>query len=161
MADPTDAESGQDGQGSDKESWSSVRKSLEGRAKAAEERAAQLQRELAFNKAEVPDLNDDQLKALVAIHEGEWTPESIRDAAKRLRFLSDEPAGQSIPATPAEPDRSAEAAQLAQLAGSPANLGGPVDPSAAAAKSIQDFQGDWQQFQDFVLANADKILPPG
>ena len=161
MADPTDAESGQDGQGSDKESWSSVRKSLEDRAKAAEEKAAAAERKLAFTEAGLNSLTDMQVKALGATHEGEITPDALRATAKALGFVSDEATGQSTPAAPPEPDRSAEAAQLAQLAGSPANLGGPVDPSAAAAKSIQDFQGDWQQFQDFVLANADKILPPG
>jgi len=149
MADPSEdqpEESDQD------RNW----RKLEERAKNAEERAAQLERQVAFTEAGLSDLSDKQVKALVATHEGEMTAEALKATATDLGFVKVET---ETPATvdPVQAQRDQEVAALAQFSGAPAPVQTP-GPSADLQQSIKDFKGDYQEFAKFVLANADSIL---
>lgn len=141
MADPTEIEEGSEDQ-PPKRNW---RKEAEDRAKQDAERIATLERELAFNKAGLTHLNDDQVKALVAVHEGEMTPDALKATSSKLFGAA--PAGQSTPAE-TETDHGDEAAELATLTGStgptqePRPTGKPsyeqVTKDAAALAADQD-----------------------
>lgn len=60
-------------------------------------RADQLERELALRDAGL-DLNERQRKALSAVHEGDWTPERLRETATDLGI----PVPQPTPPVPPE-----------------------------------------------------------
>lgn len=123
MADTTGQEDDEEtGEQPAKRNW---RKELEDRAKLAEEKAAQFERELAFTKAGLDGLSDKQVKALVATHEGEMTAEALKASATDLGFVT-ETAAQPPAETQTQPltlqgEQAPELAELARLANSPAN----------------------------------------
>lgn len=75
------------------------------RAGELEAENQRLQRELVFVQSGL-NLNDSQRKALAAVHEGDWTPDTIKQTADSLGFIK-----------PAEPE--------------PAPVGVPTDQIAA------------------------------
>lgn len=140
-----------------KKDW---RKEYETRAKVAEEEAAQLRRELAFTKAGLDGLSDKQVKALVAAHDGDMTADALKATADELGFGAKE-TGQSPPAPESVPAQVSEAAELARLANSPAeHAATPSQGEAAFVKQIEEFDGDYQAFQQFVMDNADQFGAP-
>lgn len=111
MADPTEGETPDAPESDQERNW----RKLEAKAKESTERAAQLERELAFHKAGLADLTDKQVKALSAAHDGEFTPDALKATAEELGFARTA-SGQSSP--PVEVDHGTEAAELAALSGS-------------------------------------------
>lgn len=140
---------------------------LEDRAKTAEERAAQLERELAFNKAGLTDLSDLQVKALVATHEGEMTADALKAQAKALGFLPEptpqpqpEPqpqqAPQGQPGQPAPTPSTAELAEMARLSATP----GDVAPAPDGRPQVDFSQFETRdQLLDFLQQNVEWVQP--
>lgn len=157
MADPTEANEAED-QGSDRDkNW----RKLEDRAKKAEEKYAQLERELAFTKAGLDHLSDKQVKALTAAHEGEITAEALKATATELGFPSKAATGQSTPEAASETDHSDEARELANLSDSPASHEAGSSgrmTQEAFDKKVDECQTD-EELQAFLEANVDLISP--
>lgn len=157
MADPTDADE-VDEEAAPKKNW---RKELEDRAAQAETAQAEMAQELAFYRAGLEGLTDDQRDDVLTLAKAKGqtgSAEALKAIADRLSYTK--------PATGTEPEqaqedaeKAAELAQLANLAKSPASPAEPARGQAAVAKEIEDFDGDWQAFQQFVLTRADDILP--
>lgn len=135
MADPTESDEPASGESENPQerNW----RKLEDRAKLAEEKAARYERELAFTRARLDHLNDDQAAALAAVHKGDMTADALKATAERLGFAATEPA----PTPVVEPDRSGEAAELSALAGSTAEPSGGPGPvtQEAVDKTIRGF----------------------
>jgi hypothetical protein len=152
MADPTEAEAEQ---GSDAGEESPVITKLRKQSKQAEERAAQLERELAFTRAGLDHLTDKQVRALTAAHEGDITADALKSTADELGFLP-KVSGESTPVTDG-PDHSAEVSELASLANSPNGAEAPpgrlsqedIDRKIAEAAA----EGGPEAVKDFMLAN--------
>lgn len=152
MADPTEAD---EDQAPTKKDW---RKELEDRAKLAEERAERAERKVAFTEAGLTGLTDKQVKALVATHEGDMTSDALKATATELGFVKTESPDSGSQTADEAPDpdadnRAAELAQLANLAKSPANHQAPPSSGEAFAQAVNDFKGDYQQFQEWVLTH--------
>ena len=152
MADPAEAESAQ----ADQENWSSVRKALEDRASAAEEKAAGLERILAFNKADAEWLTDVQIEAFNATYKGDMSAENVKAHIANLGFSRPD-AGTSTetPApSPQVPDTGAEVAELAALSGSaPAPPGdNPLSQEAIDAKIASLDPGE--ELDEWLRSNA-------
>lgn len=153
MADPTEAEEveGEEEQ-APKRNW---RRELEDRAKTAEEKAAQLQRELAFTKAGLDHLSDRQAVALYKVHDGDMTAEALKATADELFGAKSEP-GESTPGSEG-PDHSAEASELAALARSPAGeapSGAPLSQEQIDQKLAEVVaEGGPDAAKDWMLAN--------
>lgn len=64
---------------------------LEKRNKESEAKLQEFERRESLRAAGLGDLNDKQMKALVASHEGEQTPEAWRTTATELGFVTAEP----------------------------------------------------------------------
>ena len=111
MADPTETPTPETPESDQERNW----RKLETKAKESEERASQLERELAFHKAGLAHLSDKQVKALSAAHDGEFTPDALKATATELGFGM-QTAGEPTPT--ADVDHGAEAAELATLTGS-------------------------------------------
>ena len=56
-------------------------------AQEGSKRAEAAERKIAILEAKL-DLEPDQVKALAAVHEGDWTAEGVRATAERLKFVS-------------------------------------------------------------------------
>jgi hypothetical protein len=159
MADPEEAEEVESEEQAPKKNW---RRELEDRAKVAEEKSAQLERELAFTKAGLTELSDKQVKALIAAHEGEITADGLKATADELGFGVKPQAGESTPAAEAEPDHKPEAKELAELSNSPAEHATPRE----AIRSQEAFDAKVRSFDNeadleaFLRANID-LLPYG
>lgn len=115
MADPADD------QPEDSEQERNWRK-LEDRAKKAEERVSQLERQVAFTEAGLTNLSDKQVKALVATHDGEMTAEALKATATELGFAPKGEAEQEI--DDEQTQALAEAKELGQITGTPSPAGG-------------------------------------
>jgi len=143
MADTTGHEDDED-QPAPKRNW---RKELEDQAKAAEERAARFERELAFTKAGLDGLSDKQVAALGAVHQGEMTPDALKATAKELGFVT-EPAPQMAQTQAQSPaqDQAPELAELARLANSPADHETP----SSDGRPMVDLEDPRFESNDFV-----------
>ena len=156
MADPADSDEGDD------HTESSVLKDLRVKAKRtddAEARAEKAERKLGLIEAGLGHLDEDQVNALVG--SGEFDAEAAKAKAEKWGWLSqgEKPKPADDPAAVEEAAaKEAELAQLANLTKSPASPAEPLRGQAAVAKEIEDFDGDWQAFQQFVLGRADDIL---
>lgn len=120
MADPTE------GSESEQHGDSAVLKELRAKAKrvdAAEARAAELEREIAFHKADLAGLSDKQRKALLAAHDGEIEPEALAATATELGFQAKPaPAGETTEqqngeTAPEGTETDGELAHLSNFAG--------------------------------------------
>lgn len=60
------------------------------RLKAVEEEASALKREKAFRDAKIDGLTERQMKVLANEHDGDMTPEALRQTAIELGFVNDE-----------------------------------------------------------------------
>lgn len=108
-------------------------------------RASELERQLTLRDAGL-ELDPFQLKALGAVHEGDWTPEAIRDTAAKLGFTAPAPAPSTVPA--------AELAALGRMnaVSSGAPPGPPMDRMEERnnrllqAKSEQEFDAIVREF---------------
>ena len=162
MADPQEAEGEEvepEESAPKKKNW---RDELTDRAKVAEERSAQLERELAFHKAGLSNLSDKQVKALSAAHEGEFTAELIKATAEELGFAAKPAAGQSNPAVEQEATHGNEARELAELSNSPAEHGAPpesIRTQEAFDAKVRSFDNE-ADLDAFLRENLD-ILPYG
>lgn len=159
MADPTEAEGAETEEEAPKRNW---RRDLEDRAKVAEERSAQLERELAFTKAGLDGLTDKQVKALSAAHEGEFTAELLKATADELGFGAKPQSGESPPAAEQEPTHSAEARELAELSNSPAEHGTApevIRTQEAFDAKVRSFDNE-ADLEAFLRENID-LLPYG
>lgn len=87
------------------------------------------------SKAGLLNLNETQLKALAALHEGENTPDGWRKTAVELGFVSDERQAQASEAAAAE-TRQAEVIAGAHGAGAEPDLNTQIRQAQTA--------GDWQ-----------------
>jgi len=111
----------------------------------AEAKADKLEWELAIRDAEIP-LDALQRKALLAVHEGERTPDAIRETATKLGFAAPPPTGEQIP-----PAHIAGMGRIADAsAGAP--TGGTPDPTAERnqrllqARSEQEFDAILREY---------------
>lgn len=151
MADPTDTEVDE----TDDHAESSVIKDLRAKAKRveqAEHRAVELERKLALSEAGLSGLNDKQVKALLAAHEGDVTGDALKATATELGFGGPQP-------ETADPDLTAEVAELTKLAGSPPQ---PDTKPAGYDEIVQHakgFKGSEQEYLAYLYANADTIAP--
>lgn len=154
MAEPTDPDD--DGQPTE----SSVIKELRAKAKRVEEaeaRAAEAERRLAFSEAGLNGLSDKQRTALLAAHDGEVNAEALRSTAEELGFG---PKPEAPAPEPEVPGTDPEVREMMRLANSPTPDREP--PGAAEtefAKQIEEFDGSYQDYTQFVLRNAH--LVPG
>ena len=156
MADPTEADE-VDEEAAPRKNW---RKELEDRAAQAETAQAEMAQELAFYKAGLDGLTDDQRDDVLTIAKAKGhtsSAEGLKAIADRLSYTKPATGTETGQATEDE-QAAAELAQLANLAKSPASPAEPLRGQAAIAKEIEDFDGDWQAFQQFVLTRADDIL---
>lgn len=152
VADPTEADEVDAKPESDQDkNW----RKLEGRAKTAEERVAQLERQLAFTQAGLDHLTDKQVKALTAAHEGEITADTLKATAEELGFGAKPETGESTPAAEG-PDHSGEASELAALANSPngaeLSAGGPLTQEQIDEK-IRSFGDDMEAMDAWLAGN--------
>ena len=155
MADPADTNEGDD------HTESSVLKDLRTKAKRtddAEARAERAERKLGLIEAGLGHLDEDQVNALVG--SGEFDAEAAKAKAEKWGWISQGEKPKPVDDAAAEEAAATEAelAQLANLTKSPASPAEPLRGQAAVAKEIEDFDGDWQAFQQFVLTRADDIL---
>lgn len=72
------------------------------RADAAEAEARDLRRELNLSKAGLSDLPEARKKALLAVHEGDETPEGFRKTADDLGWAQDKTETEAPQGVPAE-----------------------------------------------------------
>jgi hypothetical protein len=138
MADPDEFE-GEDPESKPKPNW---RRELEAKAKRGDEAVeelAQAQRELALHKAGLADLNDKQVKALAAAHEGDFTPEALQATATELGFTKPEPAEQEQPEVPSnnQPPENVLGLPTEQARGSEVDLEAIQRIAAASAGAPQ------------------------
>lgn len=103
-----------------KRNW---RRELEDRAKGAEDRASRLERELALNKAGLDGLDDVQVQALGAVHDGEMTAEALLATAKRLKFVTEESPKPDDPETAGPQPDSQELERQRQIEAALARMG--------------------------------------
>jgi hypothetical protein len=161
MADPTEADEAETEEQAPKKNW---RRELEDRAKVAEERSAQLERELAFTQAGLTGLSVKQRVALSAAHEGEFTAENLKATADELGFGAKPQAnsGESTPSAEAEPDHSSEVSELAELSNSPAQHSSPAEvirTQEAFDEKVRSFETE-AELDAFLRENLD-LLPHG
>ena len=111
-------------------------KELEADAKKAQEleaRAVAAERRVAIAEAGVK-LSDKQLKALAAVHDGEWTPESIKGTAAELGYIA--PPEPEVPAEELEAlNRVADAASGGGMSASKA---AEYEAAMAATKNMDE-----------------------
>lgn len=103
------------------ETDSSVIKDLRKQAKRANELDAevkQLRQESAILRAGIPGLTPIKQKALLAAHEGELDPESLRKTAIELGYAEDKPAAEA-PQVPADEQAAHQRAAEATAAAAP------------------------------------------
>jgi len=152
MADPTDD---QEPQEPDDPKESSVIKELRAKAKRADDaetRAAQAERKLALHEAGLSGLNERQVTALLATHEGDLSAEALKATATDLGF-----AGNAQPVE--EPDRGGELAQLDQFAQPSSQVQPPRSGREAFDRELAQFDGSQEEYKAFLLANAQYLAP--
>lgn len=157
MADPQDTdvevESDDEGQAPARKNW---RKELEGRASAAEQRAADLERRLALSEGGLTGLSEKQVKALLATHDGELTGDALKATATELGFAkAPEQTDES-----ADPQVQAELDTMSQFANTPVQHSAPPQAYDEVVKASQEFEGSHEDWVNHLLRNAD-VLDPG
>lgn len=90
--------------------------------KSLEQQLKEREEELALARANL-DLNPKQAKALRAAHEGDWTPEALRETARELGYVPKEE-------EPSEPVPDEEVARHQQVAEAMVTGGAPAPPTS-------------------------------
>lgn len=106
-------------------------------------------------------LSDKQVNALVASHDGDWTPEAIKETATELGFVKGETPDEAPAAGPTAEDEAAAARIAEATAGAP-----PASPPAAGEQALKEFrdrlysnpQGSGSQVLAAQQAEAERIL---
>jgi len=130
------------------------RKELEDRAKTAEDKAADLERRLAFTEAGLTDLSPKQVKALLSAHEGDISADAIKATADELGF-GPPPKVAEEEVDPEQAQREQELATLTKLANSPAP--GAPDPQTSVDE-IRNMSPE--AIQSYLYGNADQFGTP-
>jgi hypothetical protein len=136
MADPADTDGEDDQDQAPKKNW---RKELEGRAETAEQALVDASQELAFYKAGLGDLTDEQRTDVLTLAKakGQTSADDLKAIADRLSYTPTPAApAPTETATQAEdPDRQAE---LAQLRGFASGSRGPETPAPPGTVDLSD-----------------------
>lgn len=124
-------------------------KNLEAQAKEGTEakgRVEQLERQLVVRDAGL-NLDPKQLKALQAVHEGDWTPEAVKATAGELGFGQAPPAPQNQPT----PEELAALTRINQATsgGTPVPPADPGDTSARLRAFVAEGHSE-REFDAFV-----------
>lgn len=147
MADPTEVDEQEDDH-----TESSVVKTLRAenkRLKKDAEDAPKLRLQLALTKGKLDTLNEKQVKALLAAHDGEIEPEALKATATELGFgQAPEPTGEE---TPESAEVDGELAHLSNFAGAPAPEGREVLTQEKVDEKIASLGPD--EIDDWMYAN--------
>ena len=140
MADPTDLEGDESQDPAPKKNW---RKELEDRASTAETALVDASQELAFYKAGLGDLTDEQRTDVLTLAKakGQTTADDLKAIADRLSYTPkpDAPAPTETSAAAEDADRQAE---LAQLRGFASGARGPDTPAPPGSIDLSDSKYD-------------------
>jgi len=151
MADPSEVE-GDEPEHEVQPARKDWRKELTAQAKAAEDRAAELERKLAFSEAELNHLNDKQRKAIFANLEGEVSAESVKAIAKELGLPTK--AKMAEDADPEQAAREREVSELSRFAGGAQPEGTGVMTADEVVDKIHSFDSP-EALREYMLANPD------
>lgn len=129
------------------------RKELEDRAKTAEDKAAELERRLAFTEAGLTDLSPKQVKALLSAHEGDISADAIKATADELGFAPP-PKTAEEEVDPEQAQREQELASLSKIAGSAPSA---PDPQTTV-DDVHNMSPD--EIKAYLFGNADQFGTP-
>jgi hypothetical protein len=135
---PDDLDSPDDDQQPDNSVIRTLREKAE-RTDAAETKAQQLERELTLHKAGLNDLSDKEIKALTAVHDGEWEPDALKATATELGFVK-QPDGTDIPAPKVSPEELASMNRMAAASGGTPPPPPDLDSQIAAAQNPEELK---------------------
>lgn len=111
-------------------------------------------RELTLHKAGLGDLSEKQMKALSAAHEGDWTPDLLKETANELGF------GQPTNSEQTPPEPRIPAAELAAHQRVADASGGQPTPPPDDLGAAIDATNSPEELHA-VLANAGMLLDDG
>lgn len=118
------------------------------------EENAKLKRQLALTEAGLKDLGDEKLKALTAVHEGEFDAEALKATAERLGFVQTSTPNEGQQADQPANDLALEATNRITDAMGGSSTGGP-DPEVELRRKIAEAKTPAEL--DAILAQAGRL----
>ena len=137
MADPADTEGDEGQDQAPKKNW---RKELEDRATTAEQALVDASQELAFFKAGLGDLTDEQRTDVLTLAKakGQTTADDLKAIADRLSYTPKPDAPAPTETSPPAEDAADRQAELAQLRGFASGARGPDTPAPPGSIDLSD-----------------------